>query len=112
MNVAQHITCSLLMQLSLDLHSPLPVQVDGEAWAQPPCTIIFKKLPDSAVLLQGPEKVAFSKAQSKKDMSLLHTVSSSGIMFSDGLSSRRSVAPPTNLTTPTEGKKDEEFVIL
>lgn len=96
------------------------MQVDGEAWAQPPCTIVFKQLPDSAVLLQGPDKVAFSKIPSKKELSLLHTVSSSGINFSDGLSTRRSMGPPPgpiileerdttnsgNVTPPTEGKED------
>lgn len=94
----------------MDILSPLPVQVDGEAWAQPPGTMTIKKLPDSATLLQGPNKVAYSRQPSKKDVtsqiSLLQNVSSSGILYSEGLSSRRNINPPSPTTeqksTPPE----------
>ena len=94
------------LQLSVDLLSPLPVQVDGEAWAQPPSTITFRKLPDPAVMLQkAGTAVSFARQPSKKEetsqIQLLHTVSSSEILFSEGLSSRRSGAKPPPIPEAT-----------
>jgi len=77
----------------MDLLSSAPVQVDGEAWAQPPSVITISKLPDAAVMLRGPDKPIFSHSLTRKSqssqISLLQTVSNSGIELAEGLSSRR-----------------------
>ena len=81
------------LQISIDLLSSVPVQVDGEAWAQPPSVVSIRKLPDPAIMLQGPDKATFSNSLSRKNqssqLSLLRNVSSSGIELAEGLSSRR-----------------------
>lgn len=91
------------LQLSVDLLSPLPVQVDGEAWAQPTGTMLVTKLPDHATLLQSSTKPtgAYNRQTSKKEIALLQSVSNSEILFrSEGLSSRRQISSDSLLTTP------------
>lgn len=106
-------------EITVDLLSSIPVQVDGEAWAQPPCTMAIRKLPDSATLLQGSNKHIFSRLPSKKEetfqIALQHTMSSSEILASsEGLSTRRSCKPQESqlelpeTTTKDNANKDEE----
>ena len=98
----------------MDLLSPLPIQVDGEAWAQPPGTMSIVKLPDAATLLQGSSKAStYGRQTSKKEIALLHTVSTSEILFSEGLSTRRQVSDhPVTISEeepgPEKGAEGEE----
>ena len=71
------------------------MQVDGEAWPQPPGVMTIEQLPEQATMLLGPDKAAatFSRSLSKKEEStkiaLLQSVSQPEILLSGGLSSRR-----------------------
>ncbi len=101
----------LHLQFKVDFLSHVPVQVDGEAWPQPPSVMTLKALPDKATMLRGPEKgaSAYSRSDSKKEfekkISLLHTVSQPEIFLSGGLSSRRG---RVSVTTPPAIKETDE----
>ena len=54
-------------QLRLEFLTTLPVQVDGEAWPQPPGYLTVTKLPTQAKMLLGTEKAHYSRSLSKKE---------------------------------------------
>ena len=45
----------------------IPVQVDGEAWPQPPGIISVSRLPEQAAMLQRGEAKHFARSISKKE---------------------------------------------
>ena len=91
------------------------MQVDGEAWPQPPSVMTLRALPDKATMLRGPDKGAsvYSRSDSKKEeqrkITLLHTISQPEILLSGGLSSRRGRISVT--TPPTVKETDEGWIM-
>ena len=83
------------VQFKVEFLSPVPVQVDGEAWPQPPGVMTIEQLPEQATMLLGPDKAAasYSRSMSRKEEStkiaLIQSVSQPEILLSGGLSSRR-----------------------
>ncbi len=70
------------------------MQVDGEAWPQPPSVINIKCLPEKAAMLHGPQKkdAVFSRSVSKKDeqkLGIVQRLSEVQLNLDGGLSSRR-----------------------
>ena len=87
----------------------MPVQVDGEAWPQPPGVMTIERLPEQATMLLGPDKADFSRSLSKKEEStkiaLMQSLSQPDILLSGGLSSRRGRS--SNTTAPDLQKLEE-----
>ena len=87
----------------------MPVQVDGEAWPQPPGVMTIERLPEQAMMLLGPDKADFSRSLSKKEEStkiaLMQSLSQPDILLSGGLSSRRGRS--SNTTAPDLQKLEE-----
>ena len=77
----------------MEFLSTVPVQVDGEAWPQPPGVMTIERLPKQATMLLGPEKAIFSRALTKKEetskIALMHRITQPEILLSGGISSRR-----------------------
>ena len=96
-------------QFKVEFQSTVPVQVDGEAWPQPPGVMTIERLPEQATMLLGPDKPIFSRALSKKEEStkiaLVQSISQPDILLSGGLSSRRK--RNSNTTPPDQ----EELII-
>lgn len=88
----------------MEFQSTVPVQVDGEAWPQPPGVMTIEHLPEQATMLLGPDKPIFSRTMSKKEEStkiaLMQTISQPEILLSGGLSSRRGRS--SNTTPPDQ----------
>ena len=103
-------------QFKVDILSHVPVQVDGEAWPQPPSIMTLKALPEQATMLRGPDKgtTSFSRSLSKKEeekkIALYHTISQPEILLSGGLSSRRGRHSAT--TPPTVKETEEGWVVV
>ena len=96
----------------MDILSTVPIQVDGEAWPQPPSVMTISCLPDKAAMLRGPDKssVAFSRSVSKKEekqrISLMHTISQPEILLSGGMSSRRGREEPRPIPKYEDSDED------
>lgn len=91
-------------QFKVEFQSTVPVQVDGEAWPQPPGVMTIERLPEQATMLLGPEKAIFSRALSKKEEStkiaLMQSVSQPEILLSGGISTRRERKRISNTSPP------------
>ena len=87
------LTGSHTLQFKVEFQSTVPVQVDGEAWPQPPGVMTLERLPEQATMLLGPDKAIYSRALSKKEEStkiaLMQSISQPNILLSGGISSRR-----------------------
>lgn len=59
---------SLRLQFRVEVLTTLPVQVDGEAWPQPPGYITVQCLPQQAAMLRGPESKHYSRSMTKKEV--------------------------------------------
>lgn len=96
----------------VEVLTTVPIQVDGEAWPQPPGTITVQRLPDQAAMLQGPDRKFYSKQQSKKELSQLITVSRQlsepQMHLSGGISSRRDRHTPQGESKPPLGQVEED----
>ena len=97
----------------MEFLSTVPVQVDGEAWPQPPGVMTIERLPEQATMLYGSDKPNFARLASKKEettrISLVQSLSQPEILLSGGLSSRRQRNSNTTPPDLEELKKlDEE----
>ena len=97
------------LQFKVEFLSTVPVQVDGEAWPQPPGVMTIERLPEQATMLLGPDKAIYSRSLSKKEEStkiaLMQSISQPDLLLSGGMSSRR--GRNSNPTPP-----DQEALII
>ena len=96
-------------QFKVEFLSTVPVQVDGEAWPQPPGVMTIERLPEQATMLLGPNRADYSRSLTKKEEStkiaLIQSLSQPEILLSGGLSSRRGRS--SNTTAPDLEKLEE-----
>ena len=99
-------------QFKVEFLSTVPVQVDGEAWPQPPGVMTIERLPEQATMLLGPDKPNYSRSSSKKEEStkitLMQTLSEPQLLLSGGLSSRRTRNDATSPDHKELNKLDED----